>query len=65
MVRFWAGFEVSERRACPVAGVPRSTCRYRSSACDQTALRARLRDLAAARARYGYRRLRVLLRREG
>ena len=62
---FRAGFRVSERRACRVAGVPRSTCRYRSQARDQTALRVRLRDLAAARVRYGYRRLHVLLRREG
>jgi putative transposase len=62
---FRAGFRVSERRACRVAGTPRSTCRYRSVARDQTALRVRLRDLAAARVRYGYRRLHVLLRREG
>lgn len=32
---------------------------------DQTALKVRIRDLAAARVRYGYRRLHVLLRREG
>jgi putative transposase len=48
-----------------VAGVARSTCRYRSQARDQSALRVRLRDLAAARVRYGYRRLHVLLQREG
>jgi putative transposase len=62
---FRAGFRVSERRACRVAAVPRSSCRYRSVATDQTPLRIRLRDLAAARVRYGYRRLHVLLRREG
>jgi putative transposase len=62
---FRAGFRVSERRACRAAGIPRSTCRYRSQARDQAALRLRLRDLAAARVRYGYRRLHVLLRREG
>ncbi len=66
VVRFFrAGFRVSERRACRVAGVSRSSDRYRSVARDQTALRVRLRDLAAARVRYGYRRLHVLLRREG
>ena len=66
VVRFFrAGFRVSERRACRVAGVARSSCRYRSVARDQTALRLRLRDLAASRVRYGYRRLHVLLRREG
>ncbi len=65
-VRFFrVGFRVSERRACRVAGLPRSSCRYRSVAQDQTALRVRLRDLAAVRVRYGYRRLHVLLQREG
>jgi putative transposase len=59
------GFRVSERRACRLAGVARSSYRYRSVAADQTALRLRLRDLAATRVRYGYRRLHVLLRREG
>lgn len=43
----------------------RSVVRYRSHAKDQTALRMRLRDLAASRVRYGYRRLYILLRREG
>jgi putative transposase len=62
---FRTGFRVSERRACRVAGVPRSSCRYRSVAADHTALRIRLRDLAATRVRYGYRRLHILLRREG
>jgi putative transposase len=59
------GFQVSERRACHVIPVHRSTQRYRSIARDQTALRMRLRDLAGARVRYGYRRLQVLLQREG
>jgi putative transposase len=59
------GFQVSERRACQVIPVHRSSDRYRSRARDQTALRMRLRDLAAARVRYGYRRLQVLLQREG
>lgn len=62
---FRVGFRVSERRACRLAGVARSSYRYRSVADDQTALRLRLRDLAATRVRYGYRRLHILLRREG
>jgi putative transposase len=62
---FRVGFRVSERRACRLAGVARSSYRYRSVAIDQTALRLRLRDLAATRVRYGYRRLHILLRREG
>jgi putative transposase len=62
---FRVGFRVSERRACRLVGVARSSYRYRSQAADQTPLRLRLRDLAATRVRYGYRRLHVLLRREG
>jgi putative transposase len=62
---FRTGFQVSARRACRVVGVSRSTWRYRSQAQDQTVLRLRLRDLAATRVRYGYRRLHVLLKREG
>lgn len=65
MTELRVGFQVSERRACRVLRVPRATLRYRSQAQDQTPLRMRLRDLAAARVRYGYRRLHVLLRREG
>jgi putative transposase len=59
------GFQVSERRACHVIPVQRSTSRYRSVAHDHTPLRMRLRDVAAARVRYGSRRLHVLWRREG
>jgi putative transposase len=43
----------------------RSTQYYTSHKGPQTALRIRLRDLANGRVRYGYRRLLVLLRREG
>jgi hypothetical protein len=59
------GFGVSERRACRVIPVHRSTQRYRSQRSDQIALRQRLRDLTTARVRYSYRRLHVLLQREG
>jgi putative transposase len=59
------GFQVSERRACHVIPVHRSAHRYRSVAQDHTPLRMRLRDLAAARVRRGYRRLHILLQREG
>jgi len=62
---FPVGFQVSERRACRVAGVPRTTMRYRSRARDQSPLRRRIKELAAVRVRYGYRRLHILLRREG
>ena len=56
---------MSERRVCGVIQLQRSTCQYRSVADEQAALRIRLRDLAQARVSYGYRRLHVLLQREG
>jgi putative transposase len=59
------GFRVSQRKACRAIGFAASTCRYRSQAQDQTPLRMRIRELAATRVRYGYRRLHVLLQREG
>ena len=43
----------------------RTTCRYRSVADEQADLRIRIRDLAQARVSYGYRRLHVLLQRDG
>ncbi len=55
----------SERRTCEVLTFGRSTCRYESVAAEQAALRMRIRDLAASRVSYGYRRIHVLLRREG
>jgi transposase InsO family protein len=56
---------MSERRACAVLSVDRKTIRYRSRRPTDTELRSRLRDLAAERRRFGYRRLFILLRREG
>jgi len=59
-------YRLSERRACALVGAGRSTARYRGRprAADGP-LRQRLRELAAARPRFGYRRLHALLRREG
>jgi putative transposase len=60
-----AMFEASERRACQVLGVGRTSIRYRSRRPDDAAFRVRLRELASIRRRFGYRRLLVLVRREG
>jgi putative transposase len=57
--------EVSQRRACRTIGADRSAVRYRGRRPDDGAVRARLRELAASRRRFGYRRLHVLLEREG
>lgn len=58
-------FGLSQRRACRLVGSARATVRYQSRQQTDEALRRRLRDLAAQRPRFGYRRLHVLLRREG
>lgn len=58
-------FQMSERRACSVIAAGRKMIRYRSRRPPETALRARLRELANERRRFGYRRLFILLRREG
>lgn len=55
----------SQRRACRAIGVERTSIRYRSRRADDGAVRSRLRELAAARRRFGWRRLHVLLSREG
>jgi putative transposase len=56
---------MSERRACRTIGCVRMTVRYCSRRPNDTELRQRLRALAHERRRFGYRRLHVLLRREG
>lgn len=56
---------MSERRSCLALGVDRSSVRYVSRKPDQAPLRLRIHDLAAARVRYGYFRIYILLRREG
>jgi putative transposase len=58
-------YEVSQRRACVVIGADRTSIRYRSRKPDDGAVRSRLRELAAARRRFGYRRLHLLLGRDG
>ncbi|ESZ68716.1 transposase IS511 [Mesorhizobium sp. L103C105A0] len=56
---------LSERRACSFVGADRKMIRYQSRRPPETELRGRLRDLANERRRFGYRRLSILLRREG
>ena len=55
----------SQRRACALAGVNPRVYRYRSKRPDDVAVRKRLRELASQRRRFGYRRLHILLKREG
>jgi putative transposase len=63
-------YKVSERRACRVVGINRATMRYRPTRKPElvqaeAAIESRLVELAKERPRFGYRRLGVLLRREG
>lgn len=60
-----AAYEMSKRRACRVRGVDRTSVRYQATRPDDGALRDRLKALAQERRRFGYRRLHMLLRREG
>jgi transposase InsO family protein len=58
-------FGLSERRACSIVSADRKMVRYRSRRPPDIELRGRLRALANERRRFGYRRLFILLRREG
>lgn len=58
-------FSISERRACGLLGLWRSSCRYRKKPDRNEELRQKLTELAHERPRFGYRRLGVLLAREG
>ena len=57
--------DLSERRASSLVSVSRRVIRCQSTRVDDAPLRARLRELAAERRRFGYRRLGYLLAREG
>jgi len=58
-------YQMSERHACRLLGLGRSTHRYRTGKDRDAALRMRLKELAARRMRFGYRRLTAMLLREG
>ncbi|MGO7356760.1 IS3 family transposase (plasmid) [Rhizobium ruizarguesonis] len=57
--------EMSERRACKAIGFCRMTVRYETRRDDDHEPRERMKALAHERRRFGYRRIHVLLRREG
>ena len=55
----------SQRRACALAGIDPRVYRRRSRRPEDTELRVRLKELSSERRRFGYRRLHILLKREG
>ncbi len=58
-------FRRSQRRACELTGLWRSTCRYRFRRAPQDELRQKLRELAFRRPRFGYRRLLYFIQKAG
>ena len=60
-----AAWQVSIRRACAALQAERSSYHYKAKRADQAALKARIKEIAETRVRYGYRRITVLLKREG
>ena len=57
--------DYSQRRVCSLVGLAPKVYRHRSRRADDGVLRTRLKELAAVRRRFGYRRLHLLLQREG
>jgi putative transposase len=60
-----ATWKVSVRRACGALQIARSIYTYKPRRGEQAALKTRIKEIAQTRVRYGYRRVHVLLRREG
>lgn len=58
-------FQVSIRHGCRLIGLNKSSYFYKSRRLSQAGLRKRIREIAETRVRYGYRRIHILLRREG
>lgn len=58
-------YKFSQRRSCGLIDMARSSCRYRHRRASDDILRDRLRALAVQRSRFGYRRLHLLVKREG
>lgn len=65
VARLKEGFGMSKRRACKAIGCCRMTVRYQTSRPDDREVRERMKAIAQERRRFGYRRLLVMLRREG
>ena len=58
-------WKVSTRRACAALKIDRSLYVYKSKRSEQAELKLRIKDICQTRVRYGYRRVHVLLKRDG
>lgn len=63
--RLRSDWKVSIRRACATLRIDRALYVYKSKRSDQAALKQRIKEICETRVRYGYRRVYVLLRRDG
>ena len=57
--------QVSQRRACSTLDVDRSTVRYKLRRIDDAELREAIKRVSRERRRFGYRRIHVMIKREG
>ena len=60
MAHVCTSHDVSQRRACSILGVDQSSVRYRSMRPDDADLRKAMKQVAAERRRFGYRRVHVM-----
>lgn len=60
-----ARFRASQRKVCRLIGLSRSSWHYQSIARDSSALQMRIKEITDTRKHYGYRRVHIMLRREG
>ena len=65
VVHLCEAHKVSQRRACAVLNIDRSSVRYSSVRPDNADLRKAIRGVAQERRRFGYRRIGVMLERQG
>ena len=65
VARLCEAHQVSQRRACSVLGIDRSSVRYQSMRPDDTDLRKAMKAVATEGRRFGYRRAHVMLARQG
>jgi putative transposase len=65
MADLMARFCASQRKVCSLIGLSRSSWHYQSIARDSSALQVRSKEITDTRKHYGYRRVHVMLKREG
>ena len=65
VVKLVNSYRVIERQACEVIQICRNSYCYKSTSDEQVSLRMRINEIAKVRVRYRYKRIHVLLRREG